>query len=152
MNETDMAATHAAAFVQSRPWTEAEFSDLLAQKFCHAVGSAQCFALIRVIADEAELLTIATHPAMQRRGLARACMTQWLNLAADLGATRAFLDVAADNAPALALYASCGFEPCGLRPGYYPRADGGPVGAILMARDLTQEPLHDSNARDPKSS
>lgn len=136
MSATDMAATHAAAFTEARPWTAAEFSNLLGQKFCHALGDANCFSLIRVIADEAELLTIATHPDAQRQGLAYACMNEWQQTAAALGAVRGFLEVAADNHPARALYSACGFEPCGLRTGYYARFDGKPVDAILMAREL----------------
>lgn len=137
MTPQDMAATHAAAFRQARPWAASEFADLLSQRFCHAIGDRDCFALVRVIADEAELLTIATHPHMQRRGLARACMRTWHQTARGLGATRGFLDVAADNRPALALYTACGYRRCGLRPGYYPRRDGGAVDAVLMSCELT---------------
>ena len=71
MTPQDLAHTHAAAFTQSRPWTADEFADLLANRFTHyVVGNAQSFALFQVIADEAELLTIATHPSHQRQGLA----------------------------------------------------------------------------------
>lgn len=142
-----MAATHAAAFTRSRPWSAAEFASLLDQAFCHVLGDARCFALIRVIADEAELLTIATHPDAQRQGLARHRMTLWQDRAAELGATRAFLEVASDNQPALALYTACGFDPCGRRPGYYPRAAGQPVDAILMARTLDRH----AQCKSPKS-
>jgi len=137
MRSEDMAETHAAAFTQSRPWTASEFSDLMAQRHCFAFGDSRCFALIRVVADEVELLTIATNPGFQRQGLARHCMDLWQSEAVKLGATRAFLDVAADNLPALELYLACGFEPCGNRPEYYPRATGTAVDAILMARALT---------------
>lgn len=72
-----MAATHAAAFTQSRPWTTGEFAELLSSPLSLVVGDERCFALFRVIADEAELLTIATHPDHQRQGLARpACPGQ----------------------------------------------------------------------------
>ena len=86
--------------------------------------------------DEAELLTIATHPDYQRRGLAQSCMTDWHRRAASTGATRAFLEVAADNTGAIALYERCGYAPCGLRRGYYRRAGEEAVDAILMERDL----------------
>jgi ribosomal-protein-alanine N-acetyltransferase len=64
-------------------------------------------------------------------------MERWIQRAKTLGAGRAFLDVAADNTPALALYAACGFDRCGARRDYYARAAGEPVDAILMVRDLT---------------
>ena len=139
-----MAATHAAAFTQSRPWRADEFRDLLAMSGCFATGDADCFALVRVIADEAELLTIATHPGTQRRGLARALMEAWQEQAVARGATQAFLEVAADNAPALALYATAGFSRNGLRRGYYSRPDGTASDAILMARPLSDREPHES--------
>lgn len=144
MTPADMAETHAAAFTRARPWRAGEFAGLIAQPTCHVFGDARCFAVIRVIADEAELLTIATHPRHQRGGLARACMETWQDAAAELGARRAFLDVAADNRAAIALYAACGYAPCGSRPGYYRRDGADAVDAILMARALTrrQPPNH----------
>jgi ribosomal-protein-alanine N-acetyltransferase len=138
MTPADMAATHAAAFTQSRPWRAEEFASLLENRFCHAVGEAACFALIRVVADEAELLTIATRPESQRQGKARACMTLFHDKARSLGATRAFLEVAADNTPARAVYAACGYVTSGTRPGYYPRPDGAASDALLMTRVLTR--------------
>lgn len=132
----DLARTHRAAFTSPRPWHAAEFDDLLQSPACFVTGSAHCFALTRVIIDEAELLTIATHPDHQRHGLARACMADWQETAHARGATRAFLEVAADNAAAIALYHICGFETDGIRPGYYRRHGQPAVDARLMARAL----------------
>jgi len=129
----DMAATHAAAFAQSRPWSAAEFAALLHHPLCFASGDARCFALVRVVADEAELLTIATHPNHQRQGLARAAMADWQTTAQSRGAAQGFLDVAADNSAAIALYQSCGFEITGRRRGYYRRDGRAPVDALLMS-------------------
>lgn len=137
MTPADMATTHAAAFLQARPWSAEEFASLLDQRFCHVAGDAQCFALFRVIADEAELLTIATHPDAQRQGRALACMSLWHDSARALGAAQAFLDVAADNHPAIALYTACGYLQSGTRTGYYPRPDGTACDAILMSRNLS---------------
>lgn len=130
-----MAQTHAAA-MQSRPWRAGEFAALLAQPGTFATGDAACFALVGVIADEAELLTIATHPDHRRQGRARACMAAWMREAAARGAARAFLEVADDNAPALALYQAMGFARSGLRPGYYPRPEGPAADAVVMTRML----------------
>jgi GNAT superfamily N-acetyltransferase len=69
-----MAALHAAAMTVPRPWTEAEFAALLSTPGTFATGDATAFALGRAILDEAELLTIATHPGRRRRGLGRACL------------------------------------------------------------------------------
>jgi len=127
-----MAATHAAAFTQSRPWSADEFVTLLEHPLCFATGDARCFALVRVVADEAELLTIATDPNHQRQGLARTCMGDWQAAAQARGAVRGFLEVAGDNSPAIALYRSCGFEIAGHRRGYYRRPGYPAVDALLM--------------------
>ncbi len=136
MRREDMALTHAAAFKQARPWSAAEFEDLLQNRFTHVVGDTNSFALFQVIAGEAELLTIATHPLHQRQGLAAACMKNWHAVAADLGATRAILDVAADNKAAIALYEGFGYSPCGRRKGYYTRDSASNCDAIVMERPL----------------
>lgn len=136
MIPAEMAAAHAAAFTQSRPWSQQEFESLLDSPLVFAAGDARAFALVRVIADEAELLTIATGPAHQRRGLARAVMAGWQAEACARGAATAFLEVAADNLPALNLYESCGFETCGRRSGYYKRTRGKAADALLMTRIL----------------
>ncbi|MGR3760412.1 GNAT family N-acetyltransferase [Roseobacteraceae bacterium NS-SX3] len=131
-----LAATHRAAFTQSRPWSADEFAALLGSPLTFAAGDTRCFALARVVADEAELLTIATRLGHQRQGLARAVMAAWQAEAARRGAAKAFLEVAEDNAPALALYRGCGYLEAGRRPGYYPRAGAMPAAALLMRRPL----------------
>jgi [ribosomal protein S18]-alanine N-acetyltransferase len=136
MTPDDMATCHAAAFDQSRPWSAKEFADLQANAFTFACGDSRCFALVQAIAGEAELLTIATHPTFQRQGLARQCMEIWHGEAVIRGATRAFLDVAADNPAAIALYERHGYTPCGQRRGYYQRQGADPVDAIVMERRL----------------
>jgi len=136
LTPAQMAATHTAAFTLSRPWRAEEFGALLDQPGTFFVGDAACFALGRVIAGEAELLTVATHPHHRRRGLARDRMTWWIGEAAARGAAHAFLEVATDNAPALALYAATGFARAGLRPGYYPRPQGPAADAVVMTRAL----------------
>ncbi len=110
---------------------------LLQNPACFITGNAACFALFRVVADEVELLTIATHPDHQRQGLARACMAEWQGIARNNGAGRAFLEVAADNLAATALYLACGFEISGSRHGYYRRAKAIAVDALMMSRRLS---------------
>ncbi len=132
-----MAAIHRAAFTQSRPWTETEFAALLVQDSVFAVGDATGFALVRVIVDEAELLTIAVHPQAQRQGQARRLMQAWHDAAVARGAHHAFLEVAVDNTPARALYHSCAYTEAGLRRAYYARRDAPSADAVIMTRDLT---------------
>lgn len=131
-----MAALHAAAFTRPRPWTETEFRDLLAGHGTFAAGHAEAFALVRVIADEAELLTIATHPSRRRMGLARSLMRAWETEAAARGATRAHLEVAEDNLAARRLYERCGYAEAGRRKGYYHAPGAAPADALIMSKDL----------------
>jgi ribosomal protein S18 acetylase RimI-like enzyme len=53
--------------------------------------------------------SIEVHPDRRRRGLARAVMAALVEWGAERGATTAYLQVLADNAPALALYDDLGF-------------------------------------------
>lgn len=131
-----MAALHLAAFTQSRPWSEGEFRDLLSLPGTFATGDTSAFALVRVVLDEAELLTIATHPEHRRRGLARALMARWQAEAAALGATCAFLEVAEDNPGARSLYDACGYTEAGRRRRYYARPDGMAADALIMSREI----------------
>lgn len=131
-----LAMLHRAAFIQDRAWSEDEFANLLATPHCHVLADPNGFALIRVIADEAELLTIAVHPDHRRTGLGKSLLTQSMSKAADQGAFELFLEVAADNKAALALYQSTGFAQVGLRPGYYAREERAPVDALLLSRPL----------------
>lgn len=136
MTPAQLAALHAAAFTQSRPWSEQEFDDLLASPFCFVVGDTTGFALGRVIAGEAELLTIATHPDIRRQGRGRHWLAAFETQAQTLAATEAFLEVAADNAPAIALYQSAGYDDRAIRSGYYQRPDGNRIDARVMGKRL----------------
>lgn len=136
MNVNDMARIHAAAFVYDRPWSADEFSGLLALPHVRPFSQPHGFALVSVIApDQAELLTLAVDPAHQRGGLGLRLMQNWMTA---LPVQSAFLEVASDNEPAIALYRRCGFAVCGTRRGYYRRAGGGRVDALAMRTSLTK--------------
>ena len=130
-----LARLHAAAFVSPRPWSAAEFATLLASPHSLLTVAPEGFALARVLAQEAELLTLAVAPGARRRGLGRALLEGCLAQAARRGAGAMFLEVAADNAAARALYARAGFAETGLRRGYYDGTD-----ALVLRRDLSPRP------------
>jgi len=133
-----LATTHALAFAGGslRAWSADEIAALLASPHVFLTGDARAFALGRAVADEAELLTLATHPDHRRTGLARAALADFHAEAAKRGATRAFLEVAADNTPARALYAATGYREIARRAGYFRAPDGMPVAAVIMERPL----------------
>ncbi len=133
MTPEALADTHARAFAgQGRAWSAAEFAALLASPHVFVTGDARGFALVRVIADEAELLTLATDPDHRRQGHARACLVAFFAEARARGAATAFLEVAEDNAAALALYRGAGFTQTARREGYYP----GGRAAVVMQKHL----------------
>jgi [ribosomal protein S18]-alanine N-acetyltransferase len=138
MRPSELVSLHAAAFTNPPPWSEGAFASLLADPAVTllATPDARAFLIGRRVADEAEILTLATHPEARRRGLARALVVQFLEAARAGGATRVHLEVAEDNAAARALYAACGFGETGRRPAYYRDAAGRPVAALLLSRPL----------------
>lgn len=125
-----LAALHAEAF--EAPWSASTFGDLLALPGVLLEVEADGFVLIRVAADEAEILTLAVRPAARRAGLASRLVAVASRQAAERGAARLFLEVAEDNVAARALYARLGFETAGRRPRYYARTNGDPVDALLL--------------------
>ena len=129
-----LADIHAAAF--AAPWDAAAFEALLDQTGVFALEEPDGFILLRAVADEAEILTLAVRPVTRRRGLGARLVSEGGTAAATRGATRLFLEVADDNAAALALYARAGFAEAGRRPGYYARPDGGRRDALILALNL----------------
>lgn len=87
-------------------------------------------------ATEADVQTIAVAPDIRRMGLGRALMHALLKAARTAGVNDVFLEVRADNTGAQALYESLGFEPIGVRPGYYQPDD---VDAIVMKLELPRQ-------------
>jgi ribosomal-protein-alanine N-acetyltransferase len=131
-----LARTYAAAFGGERAWTAAEFAALLDQPGIILCGDARSFAMGRVVLDEAEVLTLATHPEFRRQGLARAALKDLILGTASAQARRLFLEVAEDNLAARQLYTSLGFSQIGRRPGYYARKNGPRISALIMEKAL----------------
>ncbi|MEL7090097.1 MAG: GNAT family N-acetyltransferase [Pseudomonadota bacterium] len=147
MSPEDLARVHAAAMLHERAWSAAEFRDLLAAGHTHVTPGANGFALWRAVAGEAELLTIAVLPEAQGRGTGFALMQAWQTAAA-AQARAAFLEVAADNMAARALYAKCAYVQVAVRPGYYRRSVAH-VDALILRRGL---PAPDRPNSHPASS
>lgn len=130
---TALAALHARCFTAPPPWSVASFDATRSAPGAFLLGDATGFLLGRVIAGEAELLTLAVAPEARRHGLGRALCDGFAARARDLGATEAFLEVASDNAAARALYAAAGWREAGRRPRYY-----GPARDALILRHPLQ--------------
>ncbi|WP_223163006.1 GNAT family N-acetyltransferase [Roseivivax sediminis] len=131
-----MAALMARAYRHQAPWGAADIAALSARPVTRLIGAPEGFLIAQVVADEAEILALATDPAAQRQGVASDLLTQFHTLCASEGVTRAVLDVAHDNDPALALYTRFGYAETARRAGYYRRPDGSRADALLMARAI----------------
>jgi len=140
-----LGALHALAFddpALDPPWPAAEIAALIGTPGALALaasleGDLAGFILIRTAADEAEVLTLAVAPARRRRGVGGRLLAAAGVAARSAGAEALFLEVAEDNAAALALYQAGGFWPVGRRPGYYARP-GGAAAARILRRDLNR--------------
>ncbi|WP_229400621.1 ribosomal protein S18-alanine N-acetyltransferase [Micromonospora okii] len=120
-------------------WSAAMFWNELANGHHYLVategpgGAVLGYAGLAVAApDEAWVQNIAVRRDAQRRGVGRALLEALLAEAARRGARSTLLEVAADNAPAQRLYATYGFEPIGVRRGYYQPSN---TDALVMRRD-----------------
>lgn len=125
-----LAAIHVEAF--ATPWDEAALTELLAAPGVFAVAEEDGFILIRVVVDEAEILTLAVRPSARRAGLGGHLAEAAVVRAAAMGAERMFLEVAEGNVAARALYARSGFVEMGRRRGYYSHADGRREDALTL--------------------
>ena len=129
-----LADIHARAITPA--WTEAALRDLLAQPGVWAEVEADGFALMRQAGDEAEVLTLAVWPEARRRGRGHALMQAALATCRTRGVSDVFLEVAADNTAARALYQGLGMIESGRRRGYYARSEGPAVDALILTRNL----------------
>ncbi|WP_372838507.1 GNAT family N-acetyltransferase [Phaeovulum sp.] len=139
MTPAALAALHAAAFTTPRPWNANEFEALLGATGVFLRGDSRGFVMGRVVAGEAELLTLAVAPQERRKGLGLALLAAFDDAARAAGADSGFLEVAAENAPARALYSAAGWREVGKRRGYYRLPDGGADDALVLTRRY--EPL-----------
>ena len=139
-----LAEVHALAFPVEGAWGAAAFSDLLNQPAIYGLGAfvegeLSSFALIQVVTDTAEILTLATRPNVERSGLASQLLSWFERHMPEKGAQTWLLDVAADNQKATSFYKKIGFEIDGRRPGYYKRLEGKRIDAILMSKHVSRQ-------------
>jgi ribosomal-protein-alanine N-acetyltransferase len=124
-----LALLHAATFPED-PWTTASFATLLEQPGMFAcIDERGGFLLLRIIADEAEIITLGA--TTKRLGIGRTLLETAIAQTRAAGAKKLHLEVAEQNTAARALYASAGFTQTGRRPAYYP--DGSAALTLCLA-------------------
>ena len=134
-----LAQLHGTSF--HRGWGESEFERMLAERntLVHRLRLGPKtigFAVSRMAADEAEILSIAIDAAYRGKGLSRTLLLTHLGHLAGYGVRSIFLEVEENNHPARRLYQWAGFTVVGRRERYY-RQDGEQLNALLMRRDLS---------------
>ena len=138
-----LATAHARSFDAS--WSAADVAKLMSAMggfayLAEADEGPVGFILGRAIGGEAEILTLVVAPDQRRAGAGFALVEALVEAARERGATSVYLEVAADNAAAQALYRKAGFERAGLRRGYYARGGARPVDALVLRRTLNSAP------------
>jgi ribosomal-protein-alanine N-acetyltransferase len=133
------AALHAACFAPG--WDVRAFAELLAMPgstgiLAIADPSPVGLLLLQLQPPDAEILTLGVVAPARRQGIGRVLLAAAADAGVAAGARRLLLDVAADNAAALALYRDAGFAVINRRPAYYRRPGADPVDAIVLARAL----------------
>jgi ribosomal-protein-alanine N-acetyltransferase len=134
-----LAALHGASF--HRGWSEDEFERLLLDRsvVTHRVMIGRRpagFIMSRIIAGEAEILSVAVAPARRGKGLARQMLNLHLRRLAALGTRTIFLEVDEGNVPARRLYQRAGFQAVGRREGYYADPAGKNAAALVLRCEL----------------
>lgn len=137
----EIAALHARLFQPA--WDEAAITALLehpASTSLVAIAGdpklAVGFVIGQLAADEAEIISVGVAPDWQRAGLGK-LLVEGLARASKRGdANRLFLEVAADNNAAIALYRKLHFAETGRRARYYERPGGAAVDALVLALKL----------------
>ena len=135
-----LAQLHGASF--HRGWGEAEFETMLIERntLVHRLRLGRKtigFAVSRMAADEAEILSIAVAAPHRGRGLSRDLLLTHLGHLAGRGVRTVFLEVEENKAPARRPYQRAGFGIAGRRERYYRQPDGEQLNALLMRRDLS---------------
>ena len=129
---TQMAQLHARCFTQPRPWSAAEFADLLADRNCLTVVEPHGFAIARIVLDEAEILTICIVPESQNQGHGSRLLAALHGAAIQRQVKTIFLEVAETNMPARRLYATSGYSEAGIRRNYYESSGKAAVHALVL--------------------
>lgn len=124
------------AYRQMRPWSSATIAETLSNTHTVFLTRPQGGLIAQIVADECEVLAIATDPDHQRQGIASELLQELITMANQRSATRIFLEVAAQNTPARAFYEAKGFAPIGLRKSYYTLRDGSKDDAVLLSRSV----------------
>jgi ribosomal-protein-alanine N-acetyltransferase len=130
-----VAAIERAVFTD--PWSQRAFGDLLRLDHVRGFvveagkGAIVGYAVCSQVADEGEILNLATAPGARQMGIGRALLDAVLEWLGERGAVKVFLEVRRSNKAAIAMYEAAGFAALGVRPNYYRRPTEDAVTMVL---------------------
>ena len=108
------------------PWSRSMFAGELAKPssvslgaFDPEVGGLVAYLIVSRYVDAWHIMNVAVHPECRRQGVASRLLDELFELTAGDPRRGYTLEVRVSNATAIALYERFGFEPSGLRRGYY---------------------------------
>ncbi len=122
------------------PWSRSMFASELAKPTSICLGAFEGQDLVGYVVnsryvDAWHVMNVAVAPEHQRRGVASSLLERLFELTRDDERRGYTLEVRVSNEDAISLYEKLGFEPRGIRRGYYTdnRED-----AVIMWRDARQ--------------
>ena len=135
-----IAQLHRRAFSaqDEQPWSLGAIEKLMASPGFEALVYFAAdvpvgFVLVRVVADEAELISVAVDPDCQSKGYAKQVMSFLCDQLKKRQICNLFLEVRQDNQKAIQLYRSCGFKKIGERRDYYKTTSGKKLDAHVFS-------------------
>jgi ribosomal-protein-alanine N-acetyltransferase len=139
-----LAMLHRACFPEE-PWEPQAMAKIMAiagffGRIVWADDEPAGFGLALDLGGECEILALGVVPGRRRAGTGSALLASICKEARRRGGQSVFLEVAADNAAARALYAAGGFVQIGRRPNYY-RRTAGPTDALVLRREIARVSL-----------
>ena len=136
-----IAAIHRVCFEES--WNEKSIAEIL--KMAGAIGLLVCaknkrpkgFILLRIAADEAEIISIGIVPESRQKGFASILLQKAIKLVVMSNVIKMLFEVAEDNIAARALYEKFGFQIVGRRSGYYRHSSKKKLDAIIYSLNIS---------------
>jgi tRNA threonylcarbamoyladenosine biosynthesis protein TsaB len=131
------------AILQQSPeaafWSEKQLTEALSDDASHFFVGQQGKEIIgfvsgRKVREEAEILNLGVKPNSRRQGSGKALVQELLQVFAQEGALKVFLEVRKSNSGAIAFYERFGFHQVAERPAYYSQP---PEPALILALSLS---------------
>jgi ribosomal-protein-alanine N-acetyltransferase len=126
MSHNDLPTVHLIECQSPSPWSLKQLVEEMAysgslQLVCRPLtgGPIVGYLMARLFGAETEILKVATSMEFQRQGVATHLLHSFITQARLKGVARFYLELRAQNTPALTLYEKHAFEMTGRRPNYY---------------------------------